>query len=350
MLKNQLDYGAVYAKVKALYGKRLKQEDYDALTRCNTVLEIATYLKEHTCYCEIFNKIDILSLHRSDLEIILRNEYESEYTRFFRFIDKKDIEFIKLFESRMNINEILKFLLLFNNGRQEKYQCTLPEKFLENYQIAYDKLRSAETYEAFLEIVKPSIYYDLFVQAAPQKDGRVDIPLLESALNTAYYNYLFAYIKKERQKDARKNIDVLLKAEIDLLNIIRILRLKRYYKIPKDECLVYMISNHYQFGKDLAGEMLDAPDFEAALSVLDKTPYGTLFQNEPEAIWDQKVQRYEYRINKKIIQISPPSIYSIISYLNLKEIEIHNLVNIIEGVRYHMPKEQIENYLIGYQS
>ena len=133
MLKNQLDYGAVYAKVKALYGKRLKQEDYDALTRCNTVLEIATYLKEHTCYCEIFNKIDILSLHRSDLEIILRNEYESEYTRFFRFIDKKDIEFIKLFESRMNINEILNLLLLFNNGRQEKYQCTLPEKFLENY-------------------------------------------------------------------------------------------------------------------------------------------------------------------------------------------------------------------------
>ena len=65
---------------------------------------------------------------------------------------------------------------------------------------------------------------------------QVDIPLLESALNTAYYNYLFAYIKKERQKDARKNIDVLLKAEIDLLNIIRILRLKRYYKIPKDEC------------------------------------------------------------------------------------------------------------------
>lgn len=349
MLKNQLDYGAVYAKVKAFYGKRLRQKDYDALTKCGTVLEIVTYLKEHTSYCETFNKIDILELHRSDLEAILRNEYECEYTRFFRFIGKQDIAFIQLFESRMNINEILRFLLLFNNGKQATYQCALSEKFLENCPIAYDRLHSVKTYDGFLEIIKPSLYYDLFVQAAPREEGRIDIPLLESALNTAYYNYLFDYIRRERQKDARKNIAVLLKAEIDLLNITRILRLKKYYKIPKDECLVYMISNHHQFGKDLAAEMLDAPNFEAALAVLDKTPYGKLFQTEPEAIWDQKVQRYEYRINKRILQASPPSVYSIISYLNLKEIEMHNLVNIIEGVRYHVPKEQIEQYLIGYQ-
>ena len=50
MLKNQLDYGAVYAKVKALYGKRLKQEDYDALTRCNTCLLYTSYLENEKFY------------------------------------------------------------------------------------------------------------------------------------------------------------------------------------------------------------------------------------------------------------------------------------------------------------
>lgn len=350
MLKNQLDYGAVYAKVKALYGKRLKPEDYDALTRCNTVLEVASYLKEHTSYDRIFDRADIVALHRSDLEIILRNEYESEYTRFFRFIDKQDIAFIELFESRMTINEILKFLLLLNNGKQENYQCALPEKFAEKDPIAYDKLCGAETYEAFLEIVKPSVYYELLVQAAPRKDEKVDIPLLESALHTAYYNDLFDAVRQKGKNGAEKKIDVLLKEEIDLLNITRILRLKRYYKIPKDECLVYMISDHYRFGKDLADEMLDAPNFEAALSVLEKTPYAKFFPNETEDIWDQKVLHYEYQVNKRLIQMSPPSIYSIISYLNLRKLEMHNLVNIIEGVRYHIPKEQIEKYLIGYQS
>ena len=69
--------------------------------------------------------------------------------------------------------------------------------------------------------------------------------------------------------------------------------------------------------------------FSRGLDVIDKVPINMRFN------WCRHNIRFS---------VSPPVV--LISYIFLKEVEILNLTNIIEGVKYNLPAEEIKKMLI----
>ncbi|MDO4504108.1 MAG: V-type ATPase subunit, partial [Clostridia bacterium] len=70
--------------------------------------------------------------------------------------------------------------------------------------------------------------------------------------------------------------------------------------------------------------------FSKGLDIIDKVPIN---------------MRYNWCKHNIRFSISPPIV--LMSYIFLKEIEILNIINIIEGIKYRMPSEKIKQMLIG---
>ena len=49
---------AILAKARAMYGKSLKESDYDNLIECKSVAELAAYLKQRTNYAAVMSGLN----------------------------------------------------------------------------------------------------------------------------------------------------------------------------------------------------------------------------------------------------------------------------------------------------
>lgn len=70
---------AVLAKARALYGRRLRAEDYRRLTDCHTMTELANELKALPLYANTLAEVNPTYARRAQLENLLR---QSQYERF----------------------------------------------------------------------------------------------------------------------------------------------------------------------------------------------------------------------------------------------------------------------------
>ena len=68
----QKNYNATVAKIMAIYGKRLKPQDYTEMMNRHNVSEVADYLKKNTYYSKLLASIDTNTIHRGLLENLLR--------------------------------------------------------------------------------------------------------------------------------------------------------------------------------------------------------------------------------------------------------------------------------------
>lgn len=76
---------AMIAKAHAMYGKRLKSENYHELVRLKSVGDIAAYLKNTPGYADTLANIYPESIHRGQLELLLRKSVFNKYVRLARY-------------------------------------------------------------------------------------------------------------------------------------------------------------------------------------------------------------------------------------------------------------------------
>jgi vacuolar-type H+-ATPase subunit C/Vma6 len=56
--------------------------------------------------------------------------------------------------------------------------------------------------------------------------------------------------------------------------------------------------------------------------------------------------KYLYNLNKKVIKEEMFNICFIFSYLSILDIEIKNIINIVEGIRYKIDRQELKKKLI----
>ena len=125
---------------------------------------------------------------------------------------------------------------------------------------------------------------------------------------------------------------------------MRILRLKKFY--PGEEISKYLLRGGHRIRGAVLQELLSARDYDAALAVVQQTRYGRYFSGE--AFLDNAYLVYLERDSRRILSGGGATILCVPAYLNLKRIEIHNIITIIEGKRYGCSREAIVQKLVGY--
>ena len=76
---------------------------------------------------------------------------------------------------------------------------------------------------------------------------------------------------------------------------------------------------------------------DAVFALLRDSPYRDCFDGVAVGAVEEYYQRAICRFNKRQLAAVPPSIYTAVAYLELKELELSVLINVIESVKYGVP-------------
>jgi len=345
-----LDYSgnAAIAKVRALYGKRLKAEDYNALLQKKNVGEVAGYLKNDTYYAPALEEVKEELIHREQLEYLVRRFGLDTYVRLLKY-SRNDNLFFRLHLMEREIAQILLAIRYLNAGSMERYVISMPEYLTDHTSFNLYALAKATTFDELLNVLEPSEYYRIVGPFRPPDDGKTaDITGCETALLGYSYQKSLEIVQKDYRGKTRRDLTELLHTRIDLHNLSVIVRLKHFFnadipvirerlikvrgKIPPREYGALLQSGASASLERIRGMVRGEPP---RFSEADKFNWvGVLSTTAKQGLTLRKFRS------------SQQAPVTLLSYISLLEIEAGNIVNIIEGTRYSVPAEEIRKLLV----
>lgn len=339
----------ILAKARAMYGRRLKREDYEMLLKCRSVGEVAGYLKKNTRYASELAAVNESSVHRGYLEALLHRRLFDDYAALCRYEISVGEQLSSYIIEKGEIEQILHCLRLLSAGRNREYLLTLPIFFGTHLRFDTQKAAHARNYDEFLQALENTPYRALLAPFRPEEGTAPDFAAIEHALYTKLYGDVFRIIESNAPKAAKKDIRELFGGVIDVLNITRILRMKEFYHASPDYIRSLILPFSYHLTQKRLTKMLQAETVEEVLRQLDGTVYARkLAELEDENVPIEHVLsqlRYARCAHQVHFSVHPSVV--LVAYLSLCEMEVANLTTVIEGIRYGLEPGRIRKLLIG---
>lgn len=338
---------ALATKIHAMFGKRLTDENYRELVRKQSVGEVAAYLKQQTQYAELLHDVNESSVHRGQLENMLRRAIYEDYMRMLVYISPNDRKFYRFFLVRMEIDEILSYLRYLNAGHETEYLFSLPSYFAEHADFDLYSLAKVRSFDELLRLLADTPYAEILKKYDPANADAQDNVQIDNTFDRYYYKYLNRAIENNFAGQDKDKLKRAVGVEIDLLNIAQIIRLKRYFNAPAEYIRSLLVPHTVRVKPEVLNKMVEAVDADAALAVLADTPYAGFFAPGSFEYIEEGASRVIYDYNKKLLATSTSSAVAMMAYLNLKQLELRNIVTIIESVRYGLHPADTEKLLVG---
>lgn len=340
---------AIMAKVHALYGKRLKAEDYDTLLNMKTVGEVAAYLKSDTYYEQTLQELREDLIHRGQLETMVRRRILNIYIGLIKYSTRETL-FLQAYIMHNEILQLLLALRLLNTNSMEKYIVSLPV-YLTRY-MSFDmfRLASARSFDDLLKIVAHSEYYNVLKNFRPiTSDTQIDMSGCETALLTCYYSTMFRHIKEEYRGETRENLLFHFKTRLDLHNLMVIYRLKRYFNYSPEQIRRNLVTLDSLLSRRSYEALLETQDVSQLLQKIGSLPlmrHAKLNTLDDNAHILARLAFITHGMSLHYFRLSQHPAVVVMNYMTLLEIEVNNLVRIIEGIRYKLPAEEIRSLLV----
>lgn len=337
---------AVLSKARAMYGKRLRDKDYQELCGCSSVTEVALYLKNSTNYKSSLENINEHDVHRGHLEVLIKKKLFSDFASLGRYELSSGELLYEYIIKRAEISQIMTSLMLFTAGRSDEYIYSMPMFFNKHTRINLPALGKIKNYDDFLDAIKFTTYYKLLKDFKPVNNEPLDLTLIETTLHTDNYKTMLKSINAYKNKDVKTELLNIFNSYIDLSNFIRIMRLKKYYKADS-EYIKKLILHVGSLSQKQITSMIQADSTQQVIDVIKHTYLSKWVQNIDDNTYiDELPNRVNFYRCRHNIHFSIKSPVVILSYIILSEIELSNIINIIEGVRYGLPKKEINDMLI----
>ena len=286
------------------------------------------------------------SAHRFDIEQKLKYKLFVDFESLGRYDISVGEHFFEYIITRAEIEQLMHSLMLLAAGKSGEYIHTIPEFFYSHTKVDLVSLKNIKSYDEFLTTVKKSYYYKILLPFKPAKGERINLTGIETALYNYLYEIVFGIIKKYVKGSAKKELMEFFNDYIDLNNLIRIVRMRKFYDLSA-EYISSGLTKYGSFSDYQLKAFINSPSDKQMMSDMKNTKLGRKWFSKGLDIIDKVPINMRYNWCKHNIRfsISPPIV--LISYIFLKEIEILNIINVIEGIKYRMPSEKIKQMLIG---
>ena len=338
---------ALAAKIHAMTGTTLQTSDYDALMQLRSVPSVAAYLSENTRYQKVLKNIQITTLHRGKLEQLLKSQTLNDIISLLHYTDASSTFLLKALEIQDGIEKLKVFLRLLHIGQPEQvagYAFDIP---FGNEHINAEDLAKLNSFSGLLEFLRPTPYYQA-LSSFSDDPTRQDLFYFEVALDTYWAKIIYRYIKKYLSEDDAKISLKTYGTEIDLDNLIFLLRCKERFQMSSEEIYACIIPNYYRLKETTITKIVNSTSVSDAQRIINtETPYGSAFNSE-DRFFEKRKNDYMAHMHRRILSVYPYSSQAAISYIQLRRIEINNIVSIIEGIRYGLEPKEIKNYMVGY--
>ena len=214
-----IKYGAVTAKARAMFGNRLKEYDYRALSAAKTLAEVNSYIKYKTVYGSLLENEDEKELHRERLEKLLRTQLDEDYKRLSNFISGDKKKSLDTYKMQREVNFILTVLRGLRNGTAEgrtEFIGSVLADGGDRLKKEIVDLLSANTTNEFLALLEKTSYAGAINAEDIEK---LDYATIETLLTGKFYSSMFAVMAKELSSTDLRVIKNQLGTQIDIKNI-----------------------------------------------------------------------------------------------------------------------------------
>ena len=333
-MSNLLKYPAINAKLKGMHSKILGKEELDELIRQANLKDAIYFLKNKFNILERINE----SMHREQIEQELNNLFISDIIKLRKYLNKNEIEIFMKFILKYKMNCVKNVFRNVTTNKDVINNLKNIDNWTHNVFRKIDGINNISEEKEFLKIIENEEYYNIFkeyenvIENAPLEE-------IEVKLDKYYFEEVFKLSKK-----VNNQLEEIIGKEIDLLNIIWIYRSKKYFEYTPEQIKEILISVNYKISKDKMKKLLSASDFDEMKKILENTIYKNIFDDENNIEYNKS--RYLYYIYMRVFQTKLFNICTIFCYMNLVDIEIKNIINIIEGIRYGIDRKEIQKRII----
>lgn len=344
---SELSSNVILAKARAMYGRRLTKENYNDLLACQSVWEVADYLKSRTEYGKILSGIAQAEIHRGLLEARLRQKLMEDNASLCRYEITIGEKFSQYFIRRSEIEQILRAILFLEAGTPEEFLFSLPAFLLRHTRVNLKELSRIQSYDDLLRVLGRTPYRKMLEPFRPGENGWIDYTGIESALYSYLYSFVFDIIKQYMKGEAAKQLNDILKSFIDLTNFTRIVRLKLTYR-AHPEFIRKALLPYGNFTERIIDRMLGCSTREDFVAALDSTQIGkrALKLRQDYDSLGMIPRTMNFRMCRHYIDFSTHPAVVLISYIFVSEAEISDIVTIVEGIRYRLAPDEIRKLLV----
>lgn len=345
-MTNQAAY-AILTKSRAKYGKRLTPSNYRELLSCGSVAEVASYLKSHTHFSSALEGIQESAVHRGNLEAHLKGKIFADFAelcRFERSIGEHYFEYLLL---RGEVDELLNFLRYFNAGKASEYLFALPGFFNKHTSLNLIGLSQAKTFHQVVDVLKDTPYSRILAPFEPLDGQALEFADIEAALDRYLISRSMEIMRINFIGKTRDKLLGLIAFKAELDNIRRIYRAKLYYNVPVDAIRAQLINIRHYLKKAELEELLTSSDAPQMQKRLAGTRYGRLEKGMNYETIDETAVRLQFNYCRSLMRTSGEPAVVMAATVVLFEVEVENVTNIIEGIRYHVSSDEIRKLLVA---
>ena len=326
-------YPNINAKLKGMYSKRITKTDLEDLVKQNSLKNAVLLLKTKS---EIFKNSDE-NIDRLEIESLLEKDQINNILKIEKLLDHKDLETFKMFLSKYEIKCVKSmFRKLFSDDKTNDIIVQNVKNWTQNVFEDIKGIETVENFYEFFEAIKRMKYNKILKKYQKQED--INVFEVENEMDKLYFETLYDTIKKEA------NLKKIIGSEIDLLNVLWIFRIKKYYNFEVQKLENILIKRYYKLKPKILNKLTCINSFEELKEVMQETVYKSVFTDEEDL--EENIDRYLYNINKKIFRNDTMSMAYIWGYINMVEYENNDIINTIEGIRYNMEKKEILRRLV----
>lgn len=340
--------GAIAAKARAMFGSRLSEEDYMKLLQKKSVRELAYTLKHDTYFSETLTGINEKAVHREALENLLKMDVFTRLKKLLLYTDDDQAGFI--YAAVMNAEEqlILMCIRAFTEDDEESRVNMIQRMpiYIEKYlSFPIQKLSEVNDFHDLLDLLKGTRYEAIIRRYQNTDFKEVDYIGLEHALRVSYYDVILELISHISAGSAAEEMkkDTLTRVELDNISIIY--RLKKYFSGRPEDIRKLMTPRYAVFSAREIDHLIDDCSADQVIEELQKK-YARYISNIRFTSIEHYTQVIRFRMNHHFMEYYTEPSLVLLSYLMLSEMEIDNVINIIEGVRYHISPDRIKSLLV----
>lgn len=337
---------AILTKSRALYARRLTRQNYNEMLQCRTVRDVASYLKSKTDYGKYFGSLNTSSIHRGWLEANLRNVLYQEIEALSHYDYTLGDSYYECFITLGEVTQINRSISLLNEGDKEKYLLTLPTFFNKRSVIDLMALGEANSPQDVLKVLEGTPYYDVCKFFITKDTTVVDLLPFSKALDEYKFKKLYSLISSWNSNDGAKDLRDSVDTLTDIYNINAIFRVNKLKRHGLDMNSAIAIIPYGTFKNKDFENFASAKDKKDFIEKFKKTKYGKYLKKDDyeyieratsELLFNKSLHDLRFSVHPRVVMLA---------YLNLFENEIDNIFHIVEGIRYGMPVEEINNLII----
>lgn len=345
MLANK-SKNAISAKSRAIYGKRLKTQNYNELIALTNVPDVAQYLKNHTYYSKYLKGINELTIHRGQLEsLMIRSRFEKFVTLTkYDFSNKNGFFYYLIHDIEVTI--LLRSLIFLNANSTQDIISSIPIYTRDYTSFDLMELSKITDFNDLLEVLANTPYYKI-LKPFKATNGKINLSECEHVLKLHYYTSIFKSIDDNYSGDTKKSLTDIILLEIELLNLNIIYRMKCYFKSSPEQIKQKIIPFYYKLSPSKIDDLLATNTGEDFIKEVKFTRYSNKIKDVPFKYIEDYTKRLAFILNRNFVRSASSPEISFYAFMFLTQIEISNISTIIEGIRYKTSPDDIKSLLIG---